>query len=70
MKKIFVVFVVEENGKRCAYADAIQTGNNLVPILKNHYADICHLCESRKEADETAHVWNEVYKKENRYLYN
>ena len=62
MKMIFVVVVTAENGKHSALADTIATGNNLVPILKRYNADICHLCESRREADELAQKWNEAYR--------
>lgn len=69
MKSIFVVIDYEENGKHCAVADTIHTGNNLVPIIKRYKANVCHLCESRKQADEIAMSWNAAYKAQGRYLY-
>lgn len=69
MKMIFVVVVVTANGKHYAHADTIATGNNLVPILKRYNADICHLCESRREADELARKWNEAYRRNGTILF-
>lgn len=62
MKMIFVVFVKELDGKNYAVADTIRTGENLVPHIKRHNSKICHLCESRKQAEELAVAWNESYK--------
>lgn len=62
MKKIFVVIVQEQNGKFFAYADTIKTGENLIPFITRHKTKICHLCESRKEADTLAYEWNNDYK--------
>lgn len=69
MKMIFVVVVITENGKHYAVADTIQTGNNLIAILKRYNADICHLCESRREADELARKWNEAYRQNGTNLF-
>lgn len=69
MKMIFVVVVTTENGKHHAVADTIATGNNLVPILKRYNADICHLCESRREANELARKWNEAYRQNGTNLF-
>jgi hypothetical protein len=69
MKMIFVVVVTTENGKYFAFADTIATGNNLIAILKRYNADICHLCESRREADELAQKWNEAYRQNGTNLF-
>lgn len=63
MKKIFVVFVQESEGKLFAFASTIRCGENLVPYCKRYNAKICHLCESAKEAGEIAYNWNESYKR-------
>lgn len=62
MKKIFVVFRIEQDGKYYAVADTIRTGENLAAYLERYNSDICHLCESRKQAEETAIYWNNSYK--------
>lgn len=62
MRMIFVVVVTTENGKHYAFADTIAVGNNLIAILKRYNADICHLCASRREADELALKWNKAYR--------
>lgn len=74
MKIIFVVVVTAENGKYFAFADTIATGNNLtgnnlIAILKRYNADICHLCESRREAEELARKWNEAYRQNGTNLF-
>ena len=63
MKLIFVVFVVERDGKYLALADTIRTGENLVSHCNRYNAKICHLCESRKQAEELAMAWEESYRK-------
>lgn len=62
MKMIFVVFVQEQNGKFCAIADTIRTGENLTAYIQRYKTNICHLCESRKQAEEIAVAWNKAYK--------
>lgn len=69
MKMIFVVFSVEQNGKYYAFADTIRTGENLKSHMSRYNGDICHLCESRKQAEEIALAWNAAYKKNNTNLY-
>lgn len=54
MKMIFVVFE-NENG---AIADTIKTGEDLLNINNRFNAKICHLCESRSEADKLARLLN------------
>lgn len=62
MKMIFVVFVVSRNGKHHAFADTIKVGENLASHIGRHKADVCHICESRKQADDLAVEWNKTYK--------
>lgn len=69
MRMIFVVVVTTENGKHYACADTIAVGINLIPILESYKADICHLCESRREADELALKWNEEYRQNGTNLF-
>ena len=58
MKKIFVVVDKVIDGKHSAFADTIKTGENLVTYLDRFNPDICHLCESRTEAEKIALNWN------------
>ena len=69
MKMIFVVFDIEQNGKRYAIADTIRTGENLKSHISRYKCDVCHLCESRKEAEAIAYTWNEAYKANGTNLY-
>lgn len=62
MKMIFVVFVQEQNGKYFAVPDTIRTGQNLTAYIQRYNSRICHLCESRKQAEEIATAWNKAYK--------
>lgn len=70
MKNIFVVYSKTQDGKRYAYADTIRTGENLIPHIKRNAADVCHLCESRKQAEKIALDWNESYKANGTSLFN
>lgn len=69
MKNIFIVFNVSENGKFFAIADTIRTGENLLAFCNRYKANIAHLCESRKQADEIALAWNKTYKENGTNLY-
>lgn len=69
MKMIFVVFNITQNGKYYAIADTIRTGENLLTHCSRYNADICHLCESRREAENLAAAWNEAYKANGSNLY-
>jgi hypothetical protein len=61
MKKIFVVFSMIQDGKRYAIADTIRTGENLLSYCKRYGADVCHLCESRQQAEQIALEWNNAH---------
>ena len=52
MKKIYLAISVEENGKYYAFADTIKVGENLMVHVGRYKADVLHLCESKKEAEE------------------
>lgn len=62
MKMIFVVFVISRNGKHHAFADTIKVGENLASYIGRFKADVCHICESRKQAEDLAVEWNKTYK--------
>lgn len=69
MKLIYVVFSITQGGKHHAFADAIRTGENLKSHIDRYPCDVCHLCESRQEAETLARVWNESYKANGTNLY-
>ena len=69
MKMIFVVFSINQNGKRYAIADTIRAGENLKSYIDRYNCDVCHLCESCKEAETIAYAWNEAYKANGTNLY-
>lgn len=69
MKMIFVVFSIKQDGKFYAVADTIRTGENLLAHCKRYNSDICHLCESRKQAEEIAAEWNRSYKENGTALF-
>ena len=71
MKNIYIAIQTEENGKYYAFADAIRMGENLKAHIERHKnANIFHLCESRKQAEETAARWNATYKANGTYLFD
>lgn len=70
MKKIFVVFQMEENGKQWAIADTIREGENLCCHIKRHGVKICHLCETATQAHYLANEWNQCFVRNGTYLYN
>lgn len=70
MKNIYIVIQQEENGKYYAFADSIRTGENLKPFIERYNSKIFHLCENRKQAEETAARWNAVYKLNKNYMFD
>lgn len=72
MKNIYAVFSKPiAGGKRYAYTMAINIkGNNLYAVLNSQNADICEICETRKQADEMANRWNEDYKANGTSIFN
>lgn len=70
MKKIYIAIQVEEKGKYYAFAESIRTGENLKPFIERYNANIFHLCESRKQAEELVIRWNATYKANNNYLFD
>lgn len=69
MKMIFVVFTINENGKSYSFADTIKAGENILAYCQRYNSDVCHLCESRKQAEQIAHEWNERYKENGRLIF-
>jgi hypothetical protein len=69
MKKIYVVISVIENGKRYAFADTLRTGENLLTNIGRYKTDTCHLCNTRREAEQLAISWNKIYLEEGTHLY-
>ena len=70
MKKIYMVIPETENGKYYAFAETIKTGENLKPFINRYNANIFHLCETRKQAEEIAVRWNAAYKANGTYLFD
>lgn len=70
MKKIFVVFVMNEDGKRWAIADSIRVGVNLNAHIKRHDAEICHLCETATQAHQLADQWNQSFIRNGTYFFD
>lgn len=70
MKKIYIVIQVEENQKYYAFTQTIRTGENLRPFIERYQANIFHLCESKKQAEEITTKWNAAYKANNQYLFD
>ena len=72
MKNIYAVFSkATAGGKRFAYVGAIKIkGNNLYGVLAVENADVCEVCETRKQAEEMANSWNEDYKANGTSIFN
>lgn len=71
MKNIYIVLNQHENNKNFAFVEVMHTGQNIKPILERYKnADIWHLCETRKQADDLAQFWNRCYKNNGTYLFS
>lgn len=70
MKKIYLVFSETVNGKHCAYAETIRTGENLKCHIDRYpAADIVHICETATQAHKIAADWNESYRRNGTYMF-
>ena len=64
-------FVFDPFADRCFFLDVkeIIPGENLKSHIDRYPCDVCHLCESRQEAETLARVWNESYEANGTNLY-
>lgn len=69
MKRIYIVFVIEKDGKYFARPETIKTGENLKPIFERYPGSIAHLCETATQAHYLAAAWNTTYKENGTNLY-
>lgn len=60
MKMIFVVFSAEQDGKRHAVADTIQTGENLLTFVARYDADGSRPYLLRNSDDYTPQQWAQM----------
>lgn len=70
MKKIHLAIEIKENGKYYAFAETIRTGENIKPFIERYNADIFHLCETRKQAEDLVTRWTALYKANGTYLFD
>lgn len=70
MKKTFVIYVEERDGRRAATADSIELGYNLKSWIEQHRADYVYAFATKREAEETALSWNRGYMERGKYLYS
>ena len=68
-KNSYLVIVNMENEKRAAYVQKWHNSNNLAGLLKDARIETANICDSKKEAEETARFWNECYIKNGSYMY-
>ena len=69
MKK-FYLFEREKNGKRRAYVVGVQSGDNLLKVIKDEGESLVSVYpfSSAAKADEVANIWNDEYIKQGIYL--
>lgn len=74
MKNIFAVFIKTIDGKKEAYYTPIYIkGINLYSILdmhRFHHAEVCEVCENRKQAEELMRKWNADFKANGTSIFN
>lgn len=73
---------MESNGGMVAEAFRMYNGNNLLSGFGRKYwpgengkmeylvPDFVMICDSKKQAEETAEAWNQEWKKQGRYLFD
>ena len=70
MKYTWLVIDNVKDGKRYAHAWRWYNGNNLMCLAKMFpEADTMMICDTMKQAKETANAWNDTYKKDGRYMF-
>lgn len=71
MKYTWFVINTVEDGKSYAHAWRWYNGNNLMCLHdKFPKANIIMICDTMKQAKETAGAWNDTYKKDGRYMFD
>lgn len=69
-KYTYILITLYENGKYYSFVEKWHNGSNLVCLFERYpSAHTMNICDSKKQADETAEHWNENWKNKGIYLY-
>lgn len=69
--KIWIAYIVEENGKFYSYAEGIRAGNNLLNYLtRGKNLKVAHVCLNKKDAANLVTIWNDGFKANKTYLFD
>lgn len=70
MKKIYLVFSEEKDGKYYAHAETIQENENLkFYIDKYKLSNTIRICRSKTQAARLEAKWNRLFRKNKIYMY-
>lgn len=71
MKHFYLDIQIEENGKQLAYAHSVTENENLLSVLNRiKGVKAAYLCQTRKQAQELAEVWNDCARKNGAHLFD
>ena len=71
MKHFYLAVQIEENGKWFACDQAVAENENLLSVLNRiKGVKAANLCQTRKQAQELAEVWNDCARKNGVYFFD
>lgn len=71
MKRFYIVFSAQLDGKNYAGTMAKTDGDNIMNLSRQLFGmSSAHLCASKKEAEQTAAEWNAAYKRNGTALFD
>ena len=69
MKNYYIAVTIRLDNKLASFVHKMSSNNNLLSLTDNTHVICAMICESKKNADFITNYWNQIYKEENRYLY-
>ena len=69
MKNTYISVSVQEGGKYYAYTLPVSGSDNLLAKLNIKGITHANICQTKKEAAQTAEQWNDSYKANGTYLF-
>ena len=69
MKNIFVVGIIEKDGKIAACSTSIGTGNCVLSWANGNGFNHVYFFPTKKECDDVANDWNQSFIEQGKYIY-
>ena len=71
MKNFYIaVQIINESNKKYSYVLKVGESDNLLTKLKIPNIVFANICQTKKQAEEIVHVWNQGFIKNHEYMFN